>query len=388
MQPFPFLLLATRQCIMFNMSTRLYGQRDTDIAKLYFGTSKSTSSYGKYGCYVISLLNGLRMRGWEYIPTAFNTMLNEKGAYITTNPYCYIDVDNIAREVPQIFTSYQRVNTYTGDPHITKYLEDPEYVVLTHLDAKAIGGSGTHFALLVGYDGEPVILDPWTNRTEKVSKTYGKYGGVLGLRVFKVKVQSIGEGGDNMAEIRPSYLKQLLAELGVGDNLPEGAFKELWQAKVQDPISQYQTVLGLLEQEQSKMKAYNEDLLAFKEATDKITKIKTDEIARLSELSSQQLLTITLLQEELANEKAKLTESSGWKQKLLSRKLIAAIAGVLVTVLNRYVGLGLTVEDITQVLTILGGYILAEGVIDTVKTNTNNNVSNILAQFNKSQTPK
>lgn len=140
-----------------------------------------------FGCYLVSFTNGINEKGgYNFTPESMNEWLKAAGAWVgpTKN---YIDVINLHKYYPNVFESFQQIDPWNDVPP-TRDLLKPNQVVVCRVDARGIGGSGTHFVLLVGEeDGVAVIHDPWTGNREKITVRYGKIGNILGLRIFKIK---------------------------------------------------------------------------------------------------------------------------------------------------------------------------------------------------------
>lgn len=169
---------------------KLYKQTETAYKKLMMGFG--TSSVYSVGCYFISLLNGVLQNGFSFTPETFNEYLKERGAFIIDNvTNNYIDVDNIAKEVPDIFTAFRKHEPWTDMVLLESYLKQ-QCVVIGKVDARGIGGTGTHFVLITAIDGANVMIhDPWYGDTIKVAERYNKYGNILGLRVFWLKKKEV-----------------------------------------------------------------------------------------------------------------------------------------------------------------------------------------------------
>jgi len=162
----------------------MYNQRDKrwkDI-KLGFGSG----SIGNYGCYLVSLCNGLLSKGWDFTPETLNTLLKEKGLY-TGEFRNYIDVGSLHAILPDIFVSFEKVEPWGAKPTLDEIVKD-DVVALGKVDASVIGGTGTHFILITGKWGKvAVIYDPWTGVEERITKRWSEKGFIQGLRLFKVK---------------------------------------------------------------------------------------------------------------------------------------------------------------------------------------------------------
>lgn len=166
-----------------------YCQLDNRWRNTVFGNSTSTNKIGPYGCYLCSLVSGLSDRGYDYDPNTFNDLLKSVNAWV--GPFGdYIDSQNIDKYLPAIFTHFQKVDPWNDIPKVDNLVGE-NLIVVCRVNAKAIGGTGTHYCYLVGQQkGVALIYDPWRNVTELITKTYGNYGNVLGIDIFTVKVKS------------------------------------------------------------------------------------------------------------------------------------------------------------------------------------------------------
>lgn len=139
-----------------------------------------------FGCYLVSLTNGLVEKGHDFTPESLNEFLKEKGAW-TGEFKNYINVDRLDDILPDIFISYEKIEPWNDIKQLEKFLND-DCIVIGKLDARPIGGSGTHFALITKVkNNNAYIFDPWFGDEIKVADRYNKYGNILSLRVFYLK---------------------------------------------------------------------------------------------------------------------------------------------------------------------------------------------------------
>jgi hypothetical protein len=147
-----------------------------------------TGSVYNFGCYLVSLVNGLVKFGHNYTPRTFNQLCKDKGLFIGTYKN-YIDVDRLSNVLPDIFTGYKRYDSFTMAQLQTAL--DENKVVVGKVNAVGIGGIGTHFVLIDDIQGaNAIIFDPWTGEYQPVANRYGNLGNILGLRVFSIKIKS------------------------------------------------------------------------------------------------------------------------------------------------------------------------------------------------------
>ena len=184
-----------------------------------------SGSIYNFGCYLVSLCNGLNDFGYIYTPRTLNELFKNLNLY--TGIYKnYINVDQLANKLPNIFDSYKRIEPWSNMETLEWYL-DHDYVVLAKVDARGIGGSGTHFVYIIDTDGENVVIfDPWFGDTILVAERYNKWNNILGLRVFEVK--RIGEKNnteekddvsDETMQINKSDFERLFKASELGDYL-------------------------------------------------------------------------------------------------------------------------------------------------------------------------
>lgn len=138
-----------------------------------------------YGCYLVSLVDGLVTKGYIFTPEGFNEILKSKSLW-TGEFLNYIDVDNIATKYPEIFISFAKHDVWPSNDQLNTWL-DNNFIVVCKVDARGIGGSGTHFVVLKEMQGSTAIIgDPWFGDIKPVTLRYGKLGNILSLRVFEI----------------------------------------------------------------------------------------------------------------------------------------------------------------------------------------------------------
>src|ERR1035437_3691866 len=170
-----------------------YSQLDNRWASMVMGDitepNPSTNIIKTYGCYLCSLVSGLSDRGYGWDPMSFNLLLRDRKAWV--GPYKdYIDCPNLAKYLPDVFISYQKIDPYNDVPKIDQLIGE-NLIVVCRVNARAIGGTGTHYLYLVGQQkGVALIYDPWRNVIELVTKTYGNWGDLLGINIFTVRTKS------------------------------------------------------------------------------------------------------------------------------------------------------------------------------------------------------
>ena len=153
---------------------------------------KGEGSIYDFGCYMVSLVDGLQRRKYTFTPEVFNQLLKDKGLWIGEFGN-YIDVDNIAKKWSEVFVSFKSIAPYTNQPVPL----DDTHVVLAKVDARPIGGTGSHFVEVLRFDGAYAIIgDPWFGDEVRAFDRYGKYGTLKELRIFEIKKPSVASQGD------------------------------------------------------------------------------------------------------------------------------------------------------------------------------------------------
>lgn len=139
-----------------------------------------------YGCFLVALTNGLNKFGYDFTPRTLNELLKEKELY-TGEFKNYIDVARLSTVLPDIFTSFKKIEPFSFLDTLKWYLSR-SYVVLGKVSAEGISGTGSHFVQIDKVDGlNAIIHDPYTDEYQAVGIRYMPYGNILGLRVFGVK---------------------------------------------------------------------------------------------------------------------------------------------------------------------------------------------------------
>lgn len=163
-----------------------FNQRDARWKDVPMG--KGTGTIGQYGCYLTSLCNGLNAKGYSYTPLSLNDLFKSLNAWV--GPYGnYIDVANLNKYLPNLFTGFQQIDPWGSTPATQDIIKN-DLVALGRVSAVPIGGAvdGTHFVLITGQqNGVAIIYDPWSGVEEPITKRWSGYGYIRGLRLFNVK---------------------------------------------------------------------------------------------------------------------------------------------------------------------------------------------------------
>ncbi len=188
-----------------------------------------------FGCYLVSLVNGLNDKGYSFTPEGFNDLLKQNKAW-TGEFNNYIDVARLDDIFPNIFTSFKSVDPWGDTPTLDELLK-PDLVVLCRVSAKPIGGAvnSDHFMLLTGKDGNTAIIhDPWTGKEEKISVRWKDYGYIKGIRIFGVKpYQAPADPGEPEKRVL-EVVKSGFAGLPPEDELKKGNLEGYSRAIVEE----------------------------------------------------------------------------------------------------------------------------------------------------------
>ena len=161
----------------------MYRQTETKYKSVMLGFG--SGSIYSYGCYLVSLCNALNVKGYSFTPESLNQLFKENNCFVGEFKN-YIDVTSLPKKFPDIFSSFVSVEPFS-DSQLASYISTGLSVV-AKVDARGIGGTGSHFVLVTKYDGKvSTIYDPWFGDEQLVTYRYSKYNNLLGLRVFNIK---------------------------------------------------------------------------------------------------------------------------------------------------------------------------------------------------------
>ncbi|MCK9370741.1 hypothetical protein M0R04_12600 [Candidatus Dojkabacteria bacterium] len=164
-----------------------YKQTEEKYRSIKLGNGEG--SIYDYGCYMVSLCNGLRQKGYDYDPEQLNNILKVKNLWTGTTKNL-IDVTNIVPRWFDVFTSFKRVDAWTTVPSLDEILK-PDTIAIGEVSPVGIGGSskGQHFVLITkkATNGHAIIYDPWRGIEEIIDTHWGSLGYIKSLRLFTVK---------------------------------------------------------------------------------------------------------------------------------------------------------------------------------------------------------
>lgn len=164
-----------------------YKQTNLDYKKVILGFG--AGSIYDYGCYEVSLTNGLQLRGYSYDPIQVNDILKIKNLWTGTSKNL-IDVAHIVEKWGDIFTDFKRIDNWGNSPSLDEILQ-PNIIAIGEVDAAGIGGTpkGQHFVLITkkATNGHAIIYDPWRGIEEIIDTHWGNLGYIKGLRLFYIK---------------------------------------------------------------------------------------------------------------------------------------------------------------------------------------------------------
>jgi hypothetical protein len=209
--------------------------RQTEDRYKYIKLGFGDGTIYSYGCYLVSLVNGLNNKGYSFTPEGFNDLLKQNNAW-TGQFNNYIDVARLSNIFPNIFVSFTSVDPWNDVPSLDDLLK-PDLVVLCRVSAKPIGGAidSDHFVLLTGKEGgTAVIHDPWTGKEEKISARWGNYGFVKGIRILGVNpYQPPADPGEPEKRVL-EVIKSAFAGLPLEDALKGGNLEGYARALVEE----------------------------------------------------------------------------------------------------------------------------------------------------------
>src|SRR3972149_5328807 len=263
----------------------MFKQTETKYRTIMLGFG--TGSIYDYGCYLISLCNGLNQKGYSFTPESLNDLFKANNAWV--GPYKnYIDVANLNRYFPSIFESFQSIDPWNDVPKSSDLIS-ANLIVLGRVSGKAIGGIGDHFVLLTGVENGIVIIhDPWAGKTEKITVRWGNLGNVLGIRIFKIKLQNAptpppaDDHADDLTKME--QWDKVSGYLGIDPLDKAGAQKAI--AKINDDLDKLRVQLAVKDKEK-------QDALSAKDVEFGATLAQKDEEIRklqkkLDELAADQ----------------------------------------------------------------------------------------------------
>lgn len=155
-----------------------YCQRNSRYLQSPLGKGVGGSTIYYYGCYFVSLCRQLGVD-----PILFNQALVDRGCWNNDN---YIIVDQLAKKFPEVFAGFAQQDSFTLDEY-QAWCIDANIIAVCKVDARGIGGTGTHFVGEEKRDGvNALIWDPWYGDIIKVASRYNSYGNILSMRIFNL----------------------------------------------------------------------------------------------------------------------------------------------------------------------------------------------------------
>lgn len=212
------VLEATVHPLLYN-HTVIYFQTDPKYKKIKLGNG--SGSIFDYGCNLVSHCNGLNKLGYSFTPETLNDLFIEKGIYGGDSRNLIIP-GRLPKNIPEIYLSYRSIDPYNDLPG---WKEIPENLIICRVDARGIGGSGTHFVDFDHNIGKlAMVIDPWFGTIDPVTLHYNRYNNILGLRIFNVKKKELAieenmtdqtkiELGDNWGSMELQAVRSTLNDL-------------------------------------------------------------------------------------------------------------------------------------------------------------------------------
>ena len=160
--------------------SKIFCQRDAVYKKQKLGNSDLTLY--DYGCYLFSLVNGLnQLFGWRFTPISFSNKLRKNNCFSKSNP-AYIDPQSVT-SLSSVFSGFERIEPLDTVQKIKDCVG--KAVVLGRVSAKYIGGTGSHFVLILpdAVTAKKVtVIDPWDGK----QKAFG-ISKIKGIRIYRCK---------------------------------------------------------------------------------------------------------------------------------------------------------------------------------------------------------
>lgn len=330
--------------------------------KLGFGSG----SIGDFGCYITALTSGLNKAGYDFTPQSLNQFFKEKKLWI--GPYKnYIDVANLHRVLPKIFKSFQKIEPFNNIKTLSGFMNE-NYIVLGKVNAKGIGGSGTHFVRITKIDGANAIIeDPWHGDELPVVMRYGDWKNILGLRIFWVNPrEEASMPTDNIYK-------------GLDLNNPESmkVAVDVWYKTTKEHVLVLKKDLKKLEDESKELSKVKEKLKGFESVKEKdILMLKQQHQTEMEREIKDATLSLNTRNKDLAEEileleKKVLLGSNDWKNRYTSRKFVLPTVAVIMDfILALFITFGFNpdptalVTVVTAMHGIVATFVFPQAVID------------------------
>lgn len=376
-----------------------YCQRNNRYKNAPLGKGVGGSTIYYFGCYFVSLCRELGVD-----PLVFNKVLVDLGLWDDSN---YIKVDQLASKLPDIFQEYFRKDDFTMEEW-QGWCDNSNVVAIAKVDARGIGGSGTHFVAETSRDGNnAIIFDPWYGDIIKVADRYGKLGNILSLRIFvlnsKWKENIKKYGGLNTSQPESSNMS-IYKGLDLTNQDSMKVAVDIWDQVINQKQYLKKDEVEVLKSNISK--AYEKQIEELnKKYAKELENLKTSDtnagqLARLQEVYESVVSTLGLKSDEgdvatqtivssingikgqvtkAENRATKAEESlkelQGKKfdwNKYLSRKFILALLGLAIPLVNKFANLNLSVTEIISAIGPILAFIGFEGWTDHVQRTLNN----------------
>lgn len=168
------------------LSVPIFSQNDVKWkTKKINGT---TSTMGDYGCYITALAMFLKFRGNAVTPGTLEDNL-EKNLCFNAD---LLDANKAAQLYKGTFNGIEQFDTKPAPLDRIKALLDQGTPVIVEIDARpSVAGKQTHFVIIVGYNGNSIIInDPWDGTEAVLEQKYANStppsaaSTITGLRIF------------------------------------------------------------------------------------------------------------------------------------------------------------------------------------------------------------
>lgn len=339
----------------------IYSQRTNGYQNIKLGFGEGTIWW--YGCKLVAIAQGLQKFGINFTPPELNALLKDNGLFTGTTKNLIND-DQIKKLA--FIDSFQRIDSFTID-QLRNLLKDR--VVVAEVSPVPLAGDprSQHFVMVDAVDGpNAIIIDPWFGDRLKVAERYGKHGNIKSLRVYKIVKVASPPAKDTMSE----ETKKLLEKYGAKTVkvLDERIFEHVGLTWGKEDDLSNKSLLAEDRRKNTRLSIQVRDLKTEMGLLGKEIDTLNGDIGKLNKQVSAHKGEVTKKEKEIVALKLQLEEAKkpNIVKRFTSRKLLLAIAGFLVPILNELLGINLSLETVVMALTSLIAFIGVEGYTDHV----------------------
>lgn len=255
------------------LTVQKYSQNDIRWKTKLLGKS-TTSTIGDYGCYLTSMAMFLKYKGYAVTPDSLNDKMVANNCFNGD----LVAASSVAQLYKGSFSGIEQFDTKPAPLDRIKSLIDQGTPVIVEIDARPnVAGKQTHFVLIIGYEGNSMIInDPWDGTEAVLEQKYknsepaSAASTITGLRIFDFPKVEIAEENTELTRII-QFLKE-------NNALNEGKVREAFGAITEK--ANLQTSVNTLTKENEQLKTKQE------ENTSLIVELRS-KIEELSSLNSK-----------------------------------------------------------------------------------------------------